>query len=310
MTRTATPAAPDARSAATHPLLQRYLEHLSTERRLSAHTAANYARDIAALVALAGATSLDRVRTHEIRRYTAQLHGRGLSGRSLARMLSAWRGFFRYLSRDHGYGTNPCLGVRAPKSPRTLPHALSPDEAGRLMRLEGDDVLATRDRAILELFYSSGLRLAELARLAPADVDLADATVRVTGKGNKTRVIPVGSHALAALRAWLAAREAMPRREPGALFLNRGGTRLGPRAIQVRLKHWSTKQGLSANVHPHVLRHSFASHVLQSSGDLRAVQDMLGHASISTTQVYTQLDFQHLAKVYDAAHPRAKRKSG
>lgn len=276
---------------------------------MSPHTSAAYARDVAELIALAGTTPLARLAVHDIRRYTAKLHARGLDGRSLARMLSAWRGFFRYLARDHGYGANPCLGVRAPKSAKALPHALSPDEAGRLMGIDGDDDLAARDRAIVELLYSSGLRLAELAGLSPEDVNFSDATVRVTGKGSKTRVVPVGRLALEALRAWLMVRGSLPRRDDNALFLNRSGGRLGPRAIQLRLKRHASAQGVNANVHPHVLRHSFASHVLQSSGDLRAVQEMLGHASISTTQVYTQLDFQHLAKVYDAAHPRAKRKT-
>lgn len=290
-------------------LLQGYLDHLRGERRLSAHTASGYKRDIKMLIALAGGAPLERLQTHEIRRFVAQLHSRGLDGRSLARALSAWRGFFRYLARDHGCGANPCVGIRAPKSAKRLPHALSPDEAARLMNVPGDDALAVRDRAMLELFYSSGLRLSELTGLRLSDVNFDDATVRVTGKGSKTRIVPVGSHALAALRAWLAERGRVGRAESGALFVNRSGGALGPRAVQLRLRHWAGKLGLGSRVHPHALRHSFASHVLQSSGDLRAVQEMLGHSSISTTQVYTQLDFQHLAKVYDAAHPRAKRKN-
>jgi integrase/recombinase XerC len=238
----------------------------------------------------------------------AQLHARGLDGRSLARMLSAWRGFYRYLARDHGYTGNPCVGLRAPKSKKTLPQALSPDEAGRLMDIPGDDLLAVRDKAIFELFYSSGLRLSELTSLAPADINLSDATVRVTGKGSKTRVVPVGSYALIAVSKWLKAREPLVKAGGNALFVSRNGTRLTPRAIQYRMKQWALKLGLAAGVHPHVLRHSFASHVLQSSGDLRAVQELLGHANITTTQVYTKLDFGHLSKVYDAAHPRARRK--
>jgi len=296
-------------SRAAQKYLRDYLAHLTHERRLSAHTATNYARDIETLIKLAGDLTLDQLQIHQIRRFVAQLHARGLSGRSLARMLSAWRGFYRYLARDHGFEVNPCLGMRPPKSAKALPHALSPDEAGRLMEIGGDDALAVRDKAMLELFYSSGLRLSELTGLAPADVNISDATVRVTGKGNKTRIVPVGSHALAALKAWLAQRSRIGGLDDQALFVGKNGRRLGPRAVQLRLKHWAMKLGLSSKVHPHMLRHSFASHVLQSSGDLRAVQDMLGHASISTTQVYTQLDFQHLAKVYDAAHPRAKRKS-
>lgn len=295
-------------SRAAQKYLRDYLAHLTHERRLSAHTATNYARDIETLIVLAGGSPLDQLQVHHIRRYIAQLHARGLGGKSIARMLSAWRGFYNYLARDHGFKVNPCLGIRAPKSAKALPHALSPDEAGRLMEIGNEDALAVRDKAMLELFYSSGLRLSELTGLAPTDINFSDATVRVTGKGNKTRIIPVGSHALAALKAWLAQRGQIGGLDDQALFVSRNGRRLGPRAVQLRLKHWAMKLGLSSKVHPHMLRHSFASHVLQSSGDLRAVQDMLGHASISTTQVYTQLDFQHLAKVYDAAHPRAKRK--
>jgi len=282
---------------------------VSNERRLSRHTVENYARDITALLELAGGTQLQQLEVHHARRYVAQLHARGLDGRSLARMLSAWRGFFNYLVRDHGFVNNPCVGIRAPRAAKRLPHALSPDEANRLMAIEGDDDLAVRDRAVLELFYSSGLRLSELTDLAPEDINFGDATVRVTGKGNKTRIVPVGSRALYALRQWLELRGRVAGADPGALFVNPRGKRLAGRVIQLRMKQWAVKLGVNANVHPHVLRHSFASHLLQSSGDLRAVQEMLGHASISTTQVYTHLDFQHLAKAYDAAHPRARKKS-
>jgi len=298
-----------AGAAGAQSLAGKFLAHLASERRLSRNTVHNYARDIAALIELAGGTPLARLEIHHLRRYVAQLHARGLDGKSLARMLSAWRGLYRYLARDHGYTHNPCAGLRAPKSKKTLPQALSPDEAARLMEIPGEDALAVRDKAMFELFYSSGLRLAELTGLAPDDIDFSDATVRVTGKGAKTRVVPVGSHALGAVRKWLAARAPLVKDPADALFVNRNGTRLTPRAIEYRMKQWALKLGLAGNVHPHVLRHSFASHVLQSSGDLRAVQEMLGHASISTTQVYTHLDFQYLAKVYDAAHPRAKRKA-
>ncbi|HZM48483.1 MAG TPA: tyrosine recombinase XerC [Burkholderiales bacterium] len=295
--------------AIAQPLVRGFLEHLAHERRLSAHTTRNYARDIAQLIDLAGDTPLPRIQVQQVRRFVSQLHGRGLDGRTLARMLSAWRGFFKYLARDHGYAVNPALGIRAPRSARKLPPALSPDEATRLMGIGETTALALRDKAILELFYSSGLRLSELTGLDLDGINLRDATVRVTGKGNKTRIVPVGSHALAAIKAWLPRRQGLLRGDGTALFVGKNGRRLGPRAVQARLKHWALKLGLSANVHPHVLRHSFASHVLQSSGDLRAVQEMLGHASISTTQVYTHLDFQHLAKAYDAAHPRARRKT-
>ena len=295
-------------SAASH-LLKQYLAHLTHERRLSANTRVGYARDIESLIALAGDTALRKLEVHDIRRFVGQLHGRGLDARSIARRLSAWRGFYRYLARDHGYGDNPCLGIRAPKAVKRLPHALSPDDANRLLDMQPEGALAVRDKARFELFYSSGLRLSELTGLAPADVNHGDGTVRVTGKGSKTRIVPVGRQALEALTAWLAVREQVAGLEAGALFVNRLGKRLTPRSVQQRLRTWALKRGLTSNVHPHVLRHSFASHVLQSSGDLRAVQEMLGHASISTTQVYTHLDFQHLAKVYDAAHPRARRKT-
>jgi len=303
-------ASSDTRSHAhAQPLLRGYLDHLAHERRLSAHTTHNYERDIVALIELAGETPLERLRVNHVRRFVSQLHGRGLDGRTLARMLSAWRGFFKYLARDHGYAVNPALGIRAPKAAKKLPRALSPDEAARLMEIGETTALALRDKAMVELLYSSGLRLAELTGLDLDGINLRDATVRITGKGNKTRIVPVGSHALAAIRAWLPQREALLQGEDSALFIGRNGRRLGPRAVQARLGYWARKLGLSGKVHPHVLRHSFASHVLQSSGDLRAVQEMLGHASISTTQVYTHLDFQHLAKAYDAAHPRAKRKN-
>ena len=290
-------------------LLDRYLEHLGSERRLSAHTLSAYTRDIETLFRHAGATPLAKLQVHDIRRLVAQLHGGGLDARSLARTLSAWRGFFRYLARDHGFRDNPCVGIRAPKAARRLPHALSPDEAQRLLEAQADGVLAVRDKAMFELLYSSGLRLSELTGLAPGDVDFTEGTVRVTGKGSKTRIVPVGRPALDALTAWLASRNRMARCVQDALFVNRLGRRLHPRSVQQRLKALGAKQGLSTRVHPHALRHSFASHVLQSSSDLRAVQEMLGHASISTTQVYTHLDFQHLAKVYDAAHPRATKNS-
>ena len=280
------------------------------ERRLSPNTVEGYAHDVRVLLELTQEQdcTLQDLQIHQVRRFIARLHGRGLGGKSLARMLSAWRGFFNYLARDHGFTRNPCAGVRAPKSPKSLPKALSPDEATRLVSFAQAGPLAVRDRAMFELLYSSGLRLSELTSLTQGDISFADATVRVTGKGNKTRVVPVGSHALQALQAWLPVRETLPQRDAAALFLNQRGGAISPRTVQSRLKAWGIKQGLPGHVHPHMLRHSFASHVLQSSGDLRAVQEMLGHASISTTQVYTHLDFQYLAKVYDAAHPRAKRK--
>jgi len=288
--------------------LHGYLAWLRNEKQYSELTAENYARDLRHLFDLAADTPLANIRIHHIRRFIAQLHSKGLGGRSLARMLSAWRGFFTYLMRDHGLTDNPCAGLRAPKSPKTLPQALSPDEAARLVELPGDTPEAIRDKAMFELFYSSGLRLAELVGLDPAQLDMGAGEVRVTGKGSKTRIVPLGTFAIAALQAWLAVRDQLAKPDEAALFVGARGSRITPRVVQLRMKQWGIKQGITSNVHPHLLRHSFATHVLQSSGDLRAVQEMLGHASISTTQVYTHLDFQYLSKIYDAAHPRAKRK--
>ncbi len=290
--------------------LHGFLAHLRNERRYSPLTAENYARDIRRLFDLAASAPLGELKSHHIRRFVAQLHGQGLGGKSLARMLSAWRSFYTYLMRDHQCKGNPCAGLRAPKSARNLPHALSPDEAVRMVELPtADGLLAVRDKAMFELFYSSGLRLAELVNLDAAALDFNDAAVRVTGKGSKTRIVPMGSHAIAALQAWLAVRGQLAKADELALFVGQRGPRISPRAVQLRIKEWGIKQGITSNVHPHLLRHSFATHVLQSSGDLRAVQEMLGHASISTTQVYTHLDFQYLSKIYDAAHPRAKKKT-
>lgn len=290
--------------------LHGFLDHLRNERRYSPLTAENYSRDICRLFKLAGVTPLNELKNHQIRRFIAQLHGSGLGGKSLARMLSAWRSFYSYLIRDHQFKDNPCIGLRAPKSARNLPHALSPDEAVRMMELPtAGDILAVRDKAMFELFYSSGLRLAELVSLDPVALDFADAAVRVIGKGAKTRIVPLGSYAISALQAWLALRGQLAKQDETALFVNRNGSRIGSRAVQLRMSDWGIKQGIISGVHPHLLRHSFASHVLQSSGDLRAVQEMLGHTSISTTQVYTHLDFQYLSKIYDAAHPRAKKKT-
>jgi integrase/recombinase XerC len=288
--------------------LQGYLAWLRNEKRYSNLTAENYARDLGHLFELAAETPLADLKIHHIRRFIAQLHSKGLGGRSLARMLSAWRGFYTYLMRDHGLADNPCVGLRAPKSPKTLPQALSPDEAMRMVDLPTDTTAAIRDKAIYELFYSSGLRLAELVDLDPPQLDMNVGEVRVTGKGSKTRIVPLGAYAITALQAWLAVRDQLAKAGETALFVGQRGSRISPRVVQLRMKQWGIKQGITSNVHPHLLRHSFATHVLQSSGDLRAVQEMLGHASISTTQIYTHLDFQYLSKIYDAAHPRAKKK--
>lgn len=288
-----------------------WLAELAEQRRLSPHTISNYRRDLDKLIAAAGDAPLAELHVHQIRRFIAQLHGQGLTGRSLARTLSAWRGFFKWLGQHDAVPANPCEGVRPPKSPRLLPKALSVDEAARLLEpVEDDDpVLGARDTAMFELFYSSGLRLAELAALDRDALDSAlnEGEVRVLGKRNKARLVPVGSKAREALAAWSAVRDSLAATNETALFVGQRGRRISHRVIQDRLGRRAVLLGLPRHVHPHMLRHSFASHVLQSSGDLRAVQEMLGHASIASTQVYTHLDFQHLARVYDSAHPRAKR---
>jgi integrase/recombinase XerC len=294
-------------AGADERLLAAYAKHLATR---PARTREAYLRDVAVLKALAGEAAITKLPPETLRRFLATLHARGLSGRSLARVLSGWRAFYRFvLERDPRLKDNPCGGLRAPKAVRRLPSALSPDQASHLVAIEGDDALAVRDRALFELAYSSGLRLSELAGLDLGAVDLITGEVRVWGKGAKERIVPVGRAARDAIRVWLAARAGLPHGDPHALFVARSGRRISPRAIESRLATWAIKRGLTQHVHPHMLRHSFASHVLQSSGDLRAVQEMLGHASIASTQVYTHLDFQYLAKVYDQAHPRAKAKS-
>jgi len=297
---------PDPRRA----LLAAYLEHLSHQRHLAAGTRRNYLKDIEALFALQPGVALERMQPQHIRRSVAQLHARGLTGRTIAHMLSAWRGLFTWLARHRGYSANPCLGLRAPKSPKGLPKALSPEAAGQLLDLAAETAPELRDKAMFELAYSSGLRLAELVSLdlAHADAIRRDGEVTVTGKGGKTRSVPVGAKARTALDDWLRARALLARAEAPALFVGARGERIAAGVVRARLAQWALRAGLPVHVHPHVLRHSFATHVLQSSGDLRAVQEMLGHSSISTTQVYTHLDFQYLAKAYDAAHPRAKKK--
>lgn len=303
----------------------RYLSQLATQRQLSPHTIAAYRRDLAELAALVGDTAWPDVAHADIRRLTSKLHAQSLGARSIARKLSSWRGFFHWLAQHTALAANPVDGVRAPRRPKTLPKALSVDDAVHLVASAphahaNPEPADLCNRAMFELLYSSGLRVSELAAIdlayvkaedgAPASlgwIDLAGREVIVTGKGNKMRKVPVGSHALAALAAWLAVRP--PAADGGAaLFLSARGARMSVRVIQLRLKAHAQRVGAAVNVHPHVLRHSFASHVLQSSGDLRAVQEMLGHASITSTQVYTALDFQHLSAVYDKAHPRAKAK--
>jgi integrase/recombinase XerC len=285
-----------------------FLADLAHQRVASPHTVAAYRRDLNALAAVAAERPLASLDNTHLRRALMQLHGKGLAARSLARTLSAWRAYYRWLAKRGAITVDPCDGLRAPKQPRTLPKALSVDQASALLDAAADGELETRDKAMFELFYSSGLRLAELAGIDADGVDFADGTVTVTGKRAKTRTVPVGAKAAEALRTWLGERAGVAAAGQRALFVGRGGTRLSVRSIERRLERWATRQGLGLHVHPHMLRHSFASHVLQSSGDLRAVQEMLGHANIATTQIYTHLDFQHLAKVYDAAHPRARKK--
>jgi integrase/recombinase XerC len=289
-----------------------YLRHLGKERRLSPHTASNYARDIGALgdfLDRGNVTDWKRVDSQHVRVFAARAHAGGLSPRSVQRRLSAVRSFFGYLVREGVAVSNPAVDIRAPKAPKRLPGTLDVDQITQLLQIPGDDPLAVRDRAIMELFYSSGLRLAELVGLALTDIDLADRTVRVLGKGAKTRIVPVGRKACEAVRAWLKERAALAAIDETALFVGRNGERLKPRAIQLRIAQWARRAGLPARVYPHLFRHSFATHLLESSKDLRGVQELLGHADISTTQVYTHLDFAHLARAYDASHPRAKRKT-
>ena len=294
--------------------IDRFLHGLRAERRLSPHTQAAYRIDLAEFAAYCERERIGHwaeVTTAQVRAYAAAGHRAGLAPRSIQRRLAAVRSFFRYLERETGLKGNPALEVRAPKAAQRLPATLDVDQMARLLApgLADQGPLAARDRAMLELLYSSGLRLAELVGLDVVDIDLNDRTVRVTGKGAKTRIVPVGRAAAAAVSAWLGLRGRLARPSSSALFLGRNGRRLGARAVQLRVSAWARRQGLSLNLHPHLFRHSFATHLLESSGDLRGVQELLGHASISTTQVYTHLDFQHLARIYDQAHPRARRRS-
>jgi integrase/recombinase XerC len=301
-------------------LVEKYLEHVRVEKRLAARTLELYALDLARLAANAGdaKVELTQVQNAHIRRWVAQMHGAGRSGRGIALILSGWRGFYGWLGREGLIASNPVQDVRAPKAPKPLPKALSVDDAVQLAEFESaqaDPWLEARDAAIVELLYGCGLRVGELVGLdlqassaARGWVDLQAGEAHVLGKGGKRRSVPVGRKAAEALAAWIALRGEAPRASAqAALFIGRHGTRLSAQAVWQRLKQRSQQAGLATPVHPHMLRHSFASHVLQSSSDLRAVQELLGHANIGTTQVYTRLDFQHLAKAYDAAHPRAHR---
>jgi len=293
-----------------------FLTYLRSERQLSPRTQESYARDLDKFldycerqIEQQAIVQLSDIHLHHLRDNLARLHRQGLSGKSLRRWLSSLRAFFRFAIRRGWMAQNPAEGLQAPRVGKTLPKVLDVDQAGRFVAQPGDGFLARRDRALLELVYSSGLRLAETLGLDLADLDLAEAMVRVTGKGNKMRQLPVGRQAQKALKDWLPAREERLASDETALFISRRGARLGHRALQKRLQQLSLSSGMDQPVHPHMLRHSFASHMLESSGDLRLVQELLGHANIATTQVYTHLDFQHLAKVYDQAHPRAQKKT-
>ncbi len=292
--------------------IELFLQYLAQEKRMSSHTVTNYQRDLKRLLAFCEQHDLGgwkTIKSSHIRQFIAQLHREGLAGRSIQRALSATRSLYRFLIREGLADNNPAQAVQAPKVEKRLPATLDVDQMNGLLDLKQQDtVIACRDLAIMELFYSSGLRLAELAGLNLRDIDFGDQLVYVTGKGNKSRVVPVGSQAINSLQKWLTKRDQLGFFEQSALFITQQGKRLGVRSIQKRISFWGKKQGISEHVYPHRLRHAFASHMLEASGDLRAVQELLGHADISTTQIYTHVDFQHLAKVYDAAHPRARKK--
>ncbi|MEH6583080.1 MAG: tyrosine recombinase XerC [Halioglobus sp.] len=293
---------------------RQFLDYLRDVRQLSPHTLSNYRRDLNSLQLFCtekGLQEPDQITETHIRQWVSQMHRSGLAGGSIQRSLSASRSYFNYLSREQGRQHNPANAVQAPRKPRKLPKTLDADQVNKYLDFEPGSETGIRDKAMAELFYSSGLRLAELAAVNLNDIDRHSKLMTVTGKGNKTRTIPVGSFALDAIDQWLQVRPAPDSDDPDsatALFTSNRGHRISVRNIQARLKLQGRKSGMHQDVHPHMLRHSFASHMLESSGDLRAVQELLGHANISTTQIYTHLDFQHLAKVYDKAHPRAKRK--
>ena len=289
--------------------VQHFLRHLLSERRLSTHTASSYRIDLACLVVFCDKQGIDnwsQVDGQRVREFAAAEHRRGISPRSIQRRLSATRSFFNYLLREGTIKNNPGVDIQAPKGKKRLPATLDADQMAKLLEFRADATLDVRDKAIMELFYSSGLRLSELVNLDLSDVDLRDRTVRVIGKGNKERALPIGRYAIDALNAWLKERVLISTPEATAVFVARSGERIGSRIIQQRLAEWAKKQGLGVHIHPHMFRHSFATHLLESSQDLRGVQELLGHANIATTQVYTHLDFSHLAKIYDAAHPRAR----
>ena len=288
--------------------LENYKNFISFERRLSEHTVKNYFRDIDMLIQLNKNLSLEDLKSNDVRRSISSLHAKGLSSSSLSRILSAWKGLFVFLMDQHDFRHNPVLEIKAPKKTKKLPQILSVDQTIKLVNIKDDDFISIRDRAILELFYSSGLRLSELVNLKFEDINFPDEIISVLGKGKKMRMVPLGTEAILSLKKWIKTRSELKNVDGNLyVFLTKQAKNLSQRAIQYRLKFWAKKQGLSENIHPHLLRHSFASHLLQSSQDLRAVQELLGHENISSTQIYTHLDFQHLSKTYDQAHPRAKK---
>lgn len=291
--------------------VKNFFIYLENERGLSARTLTAYQRDLKQFMEFLETEDIskpEQVTQHHVRAFIAQRHRQGLGGKSLQRLLSAVRSLFRWLLRERLAEHNPALSVRAPKSPRHLPATLDADSINQLLEIPCDTPLAIRDKAIMELFYSSGLRLSELASLQWEQLDLGSGMVTVTGKGNRTRMVPVGRVASEALLQWREVRGEFASFEQPNVFVSQRGNPIATRTIQARIRYWAKRQGIPQNIYPHLLRHSFASHMLESSGDLRAVQELLGHADISTTQIYTHLDFQHLAKVYDKAHPRAKKK--
>ena len=291
--------------------IDKFIRHLEFERRLSPQTCKSYRHDLKSLLVFreySGVDSWGGMDSEHFRAYSASCYRKGLSARSIQRRLSACRTFFRYLLREKHISSNPITDVSAPKGKKRLPGNLDVDRMAHLLNIPGKGPLVDRDRAILELLYSSGLRLSELTGLDCGDVDMRDATVHVTGKGNKDRIIPVGRKALEALRLWDQSRVQLAAADEKALFVSNRGTRISPRSVQARVTHWARRQGIDTKVYPHLFRHSFATHLLESSHDLRGVQELLGHANISTTQVYTHLDFQHLAQIYDQTHPRARKK--
>lgn len=288
--------------------LENYKNFISFERRLSEHTVKNYFRDIDMLIQLNKNLSLEDLKSNDVRRSISSLHGKGLSSSSLSRILSAWKGLFVFLIDQHNFKHNPVLEIKAPKKTKKLPQTLSVDQTIKLVNIKNDNFISIRDRAILELFYSSGIRLSELVNLKLEDINFPDEIISVLGKGKKMRIVPLGTEAILSLKKWIKTRSELKNVDGNLyIFLTKQAKNLSQRAIQYRLKFWAKKQGISENIHPHLLRHSFASHLLQSSQDLRAVQELLGHENISSTQIYTHLDFQHLSKTYDQAHPRAKK---